>query len=430
MPRALVQVDPPPPVALPSQGMASSPARRIPNLAVRVPLTRPAVGAVFAAVAALVVPAASLDAVGIGALLGVVEDARGRPIADARVVLIAHSGGQAVAQTGEDGHFRIPAQRSDQSYRLRVEADGYRPVAYDGLVMSSGRTRRFDVRLTRPGERDVVVFLSRDPYPFDDLLRGLLQGLDAPARTYDLDTLPDAEETVRRIEAERPNLILGSGLLAARLVRREVSDIPVVLSLLGDPRLHDLEAANISFVTTNPAPSDLMKRVREFLPQARRIGLLFDARASTLVARDLRKAARDQGFDVLTRPCYEPDKITQTLGVLAGKVDALVVPFDPLSLSPKALDDVTHWALEERIALVAPGPDWVRRGALFSYGPTPETIGRDLSYLARQMLFEGRQPAPDLEASAPSDAVLTVNHTTALALGIEIPGGLSIDTTY
>jgi len=392
-----------------------------------------ALGPVLAAfVALLAAPplATPAGAAGIGALSGVVEDARGHPIPEALVVLIAHRGGQSTARTGEDGTYRIPAQRTDQQYTLRVDANDFRPVAYDGLVLAPGRTKHFDVRLKHPGERDVVVLLSRDPYPFDDLLRGLLQGLDAPARTFDLDSVEDPEELVRRIEAERPNLVLGSGLLAAHLVRREVRDIPVILSLLGDPRLHDIEAANISFVATNPAPADLMRRVREFLPRAQRLGVLFDARASTLIARDLRRAARRENFDVVTHPCYEPGKIDASLKALAGKIDVLVVPFDPLSLSPKTLDDVTHWALEQRVALVAPGPDWVRRGALFSYGPTPETIGRDLSRRARQTLDEGKQPAGGDPATGPLDAVLTVNGMTALALGVEIPGGMSVDATY
>jgi len=383
-----------------------------------------------AALAALLAASLPLHAAGIGAIDGTVEDARGRAIPGAAVTLVAKRGGQSLARTDDAGFYRIPAQRSATEYILRVEADGFGPVAYDGLQVMAGRTRRFDVRLKRPGERDVVVLLSRDPYPFDDLLRGLLQGLDAPARTFDLDTVPDPGEVVRRVEAERPNLILASGLNAARLVRREVRDIPAVLSLLGDPRLYDLESANLSFVTTNPAPDDLMRRVRQFLPGARRLGLLFDARASTLVARDLRHAAREQGFDVVTRPCYEPEKIGPALADLDGKVDVLVVPFDPLSLSPSALEDITHWSLSRRVALVGPGPEWARRGALFSYGPTPETIGRDLSYLAMQMLSEGRQPEGQARLIGPGGAILTVNQTTALALGVEIPGGLSIDATY
>ena len=401
----------------------------------RTPRPAAAAPASFAALALAILAAALLcpsaaQAAGIGALSGVVEDARGQPIPDALVVLIAHGGGQSAVRTGEDGAWRIPAQRTDQQYTLRVDANEYRPVAYDGLVLASGRTKRFDVRLKRPGERDVVVLLSRDPYPFDDLLRGLLQGLDAPARTFDLDAAEDPEELVRRIEAERPNLVLGSGLLTAHLVRREVHDTPAILSLLGDPRQHDIEAANISFVTTNPPPADLMRRVRDFLPHAQRLGILFDARASNLVARDLRKAARHENFDVVTRPCYEADRMEASLRPLAGKLDVLVVPFDPLSLSPKALDDITHWALQQRVALVAPDADWVRRGALFSYGPTFETIGRELSRRARKVLagetLVSSGPAP----ARPTEAVLTVNGTTALALGVEIPGGMSVDATY
>lgn len=391
---------------------------------------RPTVAAAAALAALLVLPV-PLEAIGpLGSIDGTVEDARGRPIPGASVTLAAKRGGQALARTDENGFFRIPAQATAQAYILRVDADGFRPVSYDGLQLAAGRTRRFDVRLKRPGERDVVVLLSRDPYPFDDLLRGLLQGLDAPARTFDLDNVTDPEEVVRRVEAERPNLVLSSGLMAARLVRREVRDIPAVLSLLGDPRLYDLEAANLSYVTTNAPPADLMKRVRQFLPEARRLGLLFDARASTLVARDLRRAARGQGFTVVTRPCYEAEKIEPALDDFAGKVDVLVVPFDPLSLSPNALDDVTHWSLSQRVALVGPGPEWVRRGALFSYGPTPETIGRDLSFLAGRMLYEGLQPEGDARLVGPGGSILAVNETTALALGVTIPGSVSVDATY
>src|SRR5262245_28201468 len=230
--------------------------------------------AATAALAALLALPVGVAAIGpTGSIDGTVEDARGRPVSGASVTLAAKRGGQALARTDESGFFRIPAQTTAQEFILRVDADGFRPVAYDGLQLTAGRTRRFDVRLKRPGERDVVVLLSRDPYPFDDLLRGLLQGLDAPARTFDLDSEPEPEEVVRRVEAERPNLILASGLMAARLVRREVRDIPAVLSLLGDPRLHDLDAANLSYVTTNAPPADLMARVREFLPEARRLGL-------------------------------------------------------------------------------------------------------------------------------------------------------------
>ena len=101
-----------------------------------------------AALLMLLAPTA-VPAVGSAALDGTVEDARGRPIAGAAVTLVAKRGGQSLARTGEDGFYRIPALSTAQEYVLRVEADGFRPVAYDGLQLLSGRTRRFDAPACR-----------------------------------------------------------------------------------------------------------------------------------------------------------------------------------------------------------------------------------------------------------------------------------------
>jgi putative ABC transport system substrate-binding protein len=360
---------------------------------------------------------------------GTVTDARGVAVEGAVVTLTSVRGGSSRLRTDAFGAFRFPSQAAWSTYALSVDAPGFRTVAYEGFRLEAGRARRFEIRLKRPGDREVLVLLSRDPYPFDDLLRGLLRGLDVPVHVVDLDREENPEEAVRRLRDERPNLVLGAGLLAARLVRREVHDIPAILTLISDPRRYDLEAVNVSFVATNPPPEDLIRRIRDFVPGARRLGLVYDAQASTLVARDIGRAARRAGLTILSRPCYTPRSLESTLNGLAGRIDVLAVPFDPVTVGPEALDMVTGWALRHRVPLAAPGPEWVRRGALFSYGATPETIGRDLSYLAREMLFQGRQPS-DLRFRPPTAPFLALNETTAIALGITVPPGLAIDATY
>ena len=368
-------------------------------------------------------------AVAVSAIEGSIVDAQDHPIENADVTLQGVRGGIHRTRSDLQGMFRFPAAAVGETYVLKVEADGFRGIAYEGFRLDANQTRRFALRLKRPGERDVAVFLSRDPYPFDDLLRSLLQGLKAPVRVFDLDREENPDEVVRRVRAERPNLVLGSGLLAARLVRREVPDIPAILSLLGDPRLHDLESVNISFLAMNPPPADLVARLHAIVPEAKRVGILFDARDSPLVARDLGHEARRAGLSVVNRPCYGVRRLEDALAGLHGRVDAVIVPFDPLSNESAALDEITHWALSERVPLLAPGPDWVRRGALLSYGPTPQTLGRELSRLAGQVLFEGRQPA-DLRAGPRTAAFLALNATTAQALGVEIPDGVTVDATY
>jgi ABC-type uncharacterized transport system substrate-binding protein len=362
-------------------------------------------------------------------LHGRVIDARGRPLVAVDLTLRPTRGGIARAVTDALGEYRFSGLRPGITCALQAAADGYRPVVYEGLHLESGQIRQFDVRLKRPGDRDVVFLLSRDPYPFDELLRSLLETLEAPVRTLDLDTLPDPEEAVRQVRAERPNLVLGTGLKTARIVHREIREIPAILTLLGDPRRYDLVADNLSYVAVNPAPEDLVRRIRAFLPEAHRLGLLYDARASARVAHDLAHAAREAGLTVVFRPCYSIKGLDAALGTLDGQIDALAVPFDPVSMAPEAVDAITRWALTHRVPLAAPAPDWVRRGALFSYGATSETIGREVSFLAMQIL--GAQAAsPDAGLRTPVAAFLALNETTALALGVEVPAGLRVDATY
>lgn len=360
---------------------------------------------------------------------GTVTDVHGVAIESALVTLTCLRGGSSRVRTDALGSYRFPSQAPGASYALAIEAEGFRTVIYEGFRLETARARRFDVRLKRPGDRDVLVLLSRDPYPFEDLMRGILQSLDAPVRVVNLDKEENPEDTVRRLAAEKPNLILGTGLLSARLVRRDVRDIPAILTLISDPRRYDLEAVNVSYIATNPPPDELIRRVREFVPAARRLGVLFDSEASTLVARDIRQAARQAGFTVVMRPCYSPNRLEIDLDHLKDRIDVLAVPFDPVTIGAGALDAVTAWALRNRIPLAAPGPDWVRRGALFSYGATPETIGRDVARLASQVLYAGN-PAGTDGFRRPTVPYLAVNEATAVALGLALPSGVTFDIVY
>ena len=371
-------------------------------------------------------PPAQADAAG---LHGRVIDARGRPLTGVNLTLRPSRGGIEHAMTDGLGEYRFAGQRPGITCALEASADGYRPVVYQGIRLESGVVRTFDVRLKRPGDRDVVFLLSKDPYPFDELLRSLLETLDSPVRTIDLDALPDPEEAVRQVRAERPNLILGAGLKAARIERREIREIPAILTLLGDPRRYDLMADNLSFVAVNPAPEALIGRIRAFLPEARRLGLLYDARASARVARDLARAAKESGLKVVLRPCYSIKGLDAALESLDGRIDVLAVPFDPVSMEPGAVDAVTRWALTRRVPLAAPAPDWVRRGALFSYGATAETIGREVSFMSMQILG-ARPERPEGALRNPAAAFLALNETTAIALGVDVPAGLTVDATY
>lgn len=362
-------------------------------------------------------------------LSGTITNLQGRPIIGALVTLSGKGVRSAHQTTEADGGYRFPALRSSTPYVLTIEHDEYHGLEYDGLQIQSGRPLVFDVKLRRPDEREVVMLASRDPFPWEDLVAGLKDQLDLPLRIFDLDMDENPEETVRQVSAERPNLLITAGLPAAQLVRREVRDIPAIFTLIGDPRRHDLESVNICFVTNQPSADELAQRLADILPEARRIGLIFDAHASAFVARDMRRAMKRRRMKVEMHPCYQAEEIDEVLGELTERVDALAIPYDPLMMSPGVSDRIIAWALRNRVPLAAPASDWVKRGALFSHGATPATISFDVAGIASQILFHGRQPV-DFGLSHPASRVTAINRETAFALGIELPADLEFDLSY
>jgi len=360
---------------------------------------------------------------------GAIVDGGGHLLAGALVTLEGNGVGTISARSGADGRYRFPALRAHTLYRVRAEAAGRRTIEYDGLLLEAGRTRRVDFRLKTPGEWDVVVFASRDPFPYEALVRSFTERLKLPVRVIDVDAEPDPGERARRVAAEKPNLVLGAGLRAARLIRREIRDAPSILTLIDDPRRYDLEAPNLCFLANNPDADAVLREVSALLPRARRIGIAYDSETSPLLARDLREAGERQGLRVVLRPLYAGRSTAGALDSIRGQIDALLVPYDLLTAAPRTIDRITGWARRRRMPLVAPGPDWVRAGALFGFGATPAQIGLEAAGIATRILAQTLDPM-DVRLRPVPEPLLAVNRRAAADLGISLPPELRVDMDY
>lgn len=390
---------------------------------------RPPAAAALLATVLLAVIGAPAAASELAVLNGMVVDAGGRPLAGARLALSGDGVGGASTQTDGRGTYRFGGLQPLTTYTIAASSPGFRSLEYTGLYLAPSRTRRVNFLLKRPGEREVVVLASRDPFGYEELVKAFSDAVRVPVRVIDLDREPDPAGRVRQIRAERPNLILGTGLRAARLVRGEIPDIPAILTLIDEPRRYDLKADNICFISNNPPAGEVLQRFATILPRARRIGMLYGSGSGSLAARDLRQEAERRGLRAILRPCHSRKELRAALASLRGRIDALLVPYDPLTASPQGLAELSRWALKNRIPMASPDMEWVRRGALFSYGAPPASLGEEAAWLAEQILSQRGSPA-DFDLRQPTRHVLAVNMTTALALGIDLPADLNVDETY
>ncbi|PYT36928.1 MAG: hypothetical protein DMF52_05310 [Acidobacteria bacterium] len=223
--------------------------------------------------------------------------------------------------------------------------------------------------------------------------------------------------------------MVGAGLRAARLIRREALDVPAILTLITDPRRYDLQTESIGFLINQPEADRLFERVTAVLPGLRRIGLVYQADTSSLLARDLLDVAERRGLHVEFRLCRSRKDLLPALNELRGQVDVLVVLNDDLTSTPGAQEIITKWALKNHVPLAAPSPEWVERGALFSYSASYARLGEEMSGVAG-LILDGAMQSSDFGMLRSREFELAVNQATARLLGVEIPRGLQVDETY
>lgn len=249
-----------------------------------------------------------------------------------------------------------------------------------------------------------------------------------------------AEEGIRAILAQNPDLIVCVSTAYALAAHRLTTTIPIVMFTSGYPveagLAHSLARPGKN-VTGNTLYAGagiwgkLIELLRESKPNARRIGILwsygppaFAKEESEIAYKELRAAALALGvaleiFDVPT-----PDRLRPVLRDIATKrVDALLVT--------GVMQTWNEWAEFIRFTHEKQLPtacDWLqdpkdqRPHALISYAPLPSELGRQMLYYVDRVM-KGAKPG-DLPIQQPSRFVLVIDLRTARAIGLKVPPSL------
>jgi putative tryptophan/tyrosine transport system substrate-binding protein len=132
---------------------------------------------------------------------------------------------------------------------------------------------------------------------------------------------------------------------------------------------------------------------------------------------DVLTTARTLGLDVVTLEIRRDEDIAPAFEALKGRADALYVCNDPLVNTNRVRINTS--ALGARLPTVYNWRENVEAGGLMSYGTNfPDTFRRSAELIDK--VLRGAKPA-DIPVEQPTKFDLTINLTTAKALGLDIP---------
>ena len=261
----------------------------------------------------------------------------------------------------------------------------------------------------------LLVIQSSRVKPYEEAFRGFTRACHHEAIHF---VVPEAKENEISdfIREEQPRLIVAIGADALEQVK-QVRNIPILYLMVLNPSRIVPEAKNITGVQMMPSPAQQIDLIRKALPNAAKLGVLYDPNNLTKFVRQAADVARPLGLELVTREVHAPREVPGALLRLRGEIDAFWMLPDPSVVSPETMEFFILFSGENRIPLVSFSRKYVDMGALLALDVDPYDMGMQAGEMATR-LYQGADIRAIPRVVAARKTVNWVNPNVARRLGL------------
>jgi putative tryptophan/tyrosine transport system substrate-binding protein len=228
---------------------------------------------------------------------------------------------------------------------------------------------------------------------------------------------------------DKKDLVISITTPVSQAMAKTNPDRPIVFCLVTDPvgagLLKNMAApeGNITGVTDFYKIENHLNLIKELLPKAKTIGLLYnagEANSVALVEKEEKPKAEAMGYKVVSATASSSAEVLAAAQSLVGRVDVISITTDNTIVS--GLEAVLKVAAENKIPVVVCDVDSVKRGALAAYGMNNVSMGNKAGIMAAKIL-KGTAIS-QLPVETATDYELQINQTAAKAMGVTIPDSI------
>lgn len=243
-----------------------------------------------------------------------------------------------------------------------------------------------------------------------------------------------ANQIAKQMLGEQADLLLAiatpSAQTCAQSLSRAPKDIqkpllftavtnPVAAGLIKDPKHPTKGITGVSDLLPIKAH---LQMVLEYLPNAKKIGVLYNAGEANSKATiaDMKKYQDELGFEIVEGTASKTADVYQAAKSLVGKVDLIFVPTDNTMVA--ALESVLKVGMQNKIPVFSADTDSVKRGTVAAMGFDYYKHGYQTGAMAER-IFAGTK-IEDIPVEYQHDLELHLNLKAAKAMGVEPPKSL------
>ena len=265
--------------------------------------------------------------------------------------------------------------------------------------------------------------------------KGFFAALDEAGINYEADQQNASGEQANcmsiaeKLVNDGSDLILAIATPAAQAVAGVTEEIPVLLTAVTDPAesglVNDNEkpGVNVSGTSDLTPVKEQIDLLKQLLPDAEKVGLLYCSAESNsqLQIAMAEEACKAAGLSCEEYTVPSSNEIQSVVESMVGKVDVIYAPTD--NVIAAGMSTVAMIATDNQIPVICGEAGMVNAGGLATYGIDYYQLGYMTGEQAIEILTKGADVAEMPIGYLPAErCALTVNKTTADALGIDISG--------
>ena len=286
------------------------------------------------------------------------------------------------------------------------------------------------------GETYQIGVLQLVPHDALDVAnKGFFAALDEAGINYEADQQNASGEQANcmtiaeKLVNDGSDLILAIATPAAQAVAGVTEEIPVLLTAVTDPAesglVNDNEkpGVNVSGTSDLTPVKEQIDLLKQLLPDAEKVGLLYCSAESNsqLQIAMAEEACKAAGLSCEEYTVPSSNEIQSVVESMVGKVDVIYAPTD--NVIAAGMSTVAMIATDNQIPVICGEAGMVNAGGLATYGIDYYQLGYMTGEQAIEILTKGADVAEMPIGYLPAErCALTVNKTTADALGIDIFG--------
>ena len=234
---------------------------------------------------------------------------------------------------------------------------------------------------------ELVIIQTSTAKPYQDFVGYLAEAMPGQSLTVlNIDNdIEKGEQMLHQLKQRvKPDLVIALGAKATWLMRNEPS-MTVMFSMLSDPDRYPID--HLPGVTLESPPSQYLNKIRQILPNLRRIGVLYSDPNHTHID-EIGRLASSLKFELVAERVDTHSDVSAKVHALFKQVDLIWLLSDPVvTASPRLVKEaILLPAAQRRIPVVGFNRWSVSNGALFCLANEYQQIAEQSALMAKRIL--------------------------------------------